>query len=724
MTTLTSTFALFVGGRLIVSGDAAATATNILGHEALFRSGTAAILISTACYVAVTLLIYELLKPVNRTVSLLAAFFSLVGCAVGAISCIFDLAPFVLLGGARYLSVFTVEQLQALALMFLKVRGQANDIGLVFFGLHCLSVGYLIFRSTFLPRILGALMVFAGLGWLTFLSPPLAKSLSPYSMLPGGLGELSLTLWLLVIGVNVQRWKEQSSAAREWRSSAHSQPLITAICTAALLFTSAALAETSPSVAPLMKAIVYHEYGSPDVLRLEEIEKPVPNDDQVLVKVRAASVNPLDWHYIRGSPYFMRMVAAGLLKPNETRLGVDYAGTVESVGKNVTEFKPGDEVFGGRTGAFAEYVTVRAERAVVLKPANLTFEQAASVPIAAITALQGLRDKGKIQPGQKVLINGASGGVGTFAVQIAKSFGADVTGVCSTRNVEMVRSIGADQVIDYTKEDVTKRGERYDLILDNVGNHSLLEWNRVLKPKGIFVTIGGGGPNDGRWIGSFLVRPIKARMLSPFVSQEFDMLLAELNKKDLTILSDLMQAGKVKPVIDRGYSLSEVPEAIRYLEKGHARGKVVITMDQNNKTLPVNANLAASLGDTIGADLIAFGLIGILIGVSIVPIVVALVLNRRFQQRNPGKRPYRWGLYFSILSFLGGMGLGIMLESGVSAVIVCGVIYAVLAWSFAQRRHWAWVALTILSFNPVAWIINFIYLRKRWAEDSVATQPI
>src|SRR5216684_2556353 len=373
---------------------------------------------------------------------------------------------------------------------------------------------------------------------------------------------------------------------------------------------------------PHMKAVVYTDYGSPDVLEIRDVKKPVPNNDQVLIKVRAASVNPLDWHFIEGTPYIMRAMGIGLRRPKVQRLGVDMAGQVEAVGKNVTQFKPGDEVFGGKTGAFAEYVCVFADRAVALKPANLTFEQAASVPIAAITALQGLRDKGKIQPGQKVLINGASGGVGTFAVQI-------------------VRSFGADQVIDYTKEDVTKRGERYDLILDNVGNHSLLEWNRVLKPKGIFVTIGGGGPNDGRWIGSFLVRPIKARMLSPFVSQEFDMLLAELNKKDLTILSDLMQAGKVKPVIDRGYSLSEVPEAIRYLEKGHARGKVVITMDQNNKTLPVNANLAASLGDTIGADLIAFGLIGILIGLSIVPIVVALVLNRRFRQRNPWKRPYR-----------------------------------------------------------------------------------
>jgi NADPH:quinone reductase-like Zn-dependent oxidoreductase len=323
----------------------------------------------------------------------------------------------------------------------------------------------------------------------------------------------------------------------------------------------------------LMKAIVYCDYGSPDVLRFEDIEKPTPGDDQVLVRIRAASVNPLDWHYMRGTPYFMRM-QAGLRKPKVTRLGVDFAGTVEAVGRNVKRFQPGDEVFGGRTGAFAEYVSVREDRAVVLKPANLTFEQAASVPIAAITALQGLRDQGKIQPGQKVLINGASGGVGTFAVQIAKSFGAEVTGVCSTRNVDMVRSIGADRVIDYTKEDFTKSAQRYDLILDNVGNRSLLECRRVLNPKGKYVMIGGP---TGRWIDP-LPRVMNAFVLSRFVSQDMGMFLAELNKEDLTVLRDLMQAGKVKPVIDRHYRLSDVPEAIRYLEAGHARGKVVITL--------------------------------------------------------------------------------------------------------------------------------------------------
>jgi len=329
---------------------------------------------------------------------------------------------------------------------------------------------------------------------------------------------------------------------------------------------------------PHMKAVVYTNYGSPDVLEIRDIKKPVPNDDQILIKVRAASINPLDWHFMEGTPYIMRAIGVGLRKPKDPRLGVDYAGTVEAVGKNVTQFKPGDEVLGGKSGAFAEYVCARADRAIVLKPANITFEQAASVPIAAITALQGLRDKGKIQPGQKVLINGASGGVGTFAVQIAKSFGADVTGVCSTRNLDMVRSLGADYVIDYTKEDFTKNGQRYDLILDNVGTQPLSGFRRVLNPNGILVMIGGGGPNDGGLIGP-LGRPVKALLLSPFISQKMGMLMAELNKKDLTILGDLMQSGKVTPVIDRTYPLSKIAEAIRYLEQGHARGKVVITVE-------------------------------------------------------------------------------------------------------------------------------------------------
>jgi NADPH:quinone reductase-like Zn-dependent oxidoreductase len=326
-----------------------------------------------------------------------------------------------------------------------------------------------------------------------------------------------------------------------------------------------------------MKAIMYCDYGLAN-LKLEEVEKPVPNDDQLLVRVRAASVNPYDWHFVEGTPKVMRLLGVGLRKPKDTRLGVDFAGTVEAVGKNVTNFKAGDDVFGGRTGAFAEYVCPRANRAVAVKPANITFEQAASVNIAGITALQGVRDKAKVQPGQQVLINGASGGVGTFAVQIAKSFGADVTGVCSTRNVDLVRSLGADHVIDYTKEDFTKSAQRYDAILDNVANHSLSEFRRVLTPKGKYVMIGGGGANEQGLIGR-LGRPFQAMVLSKFVDQEMGMMMAEMNHNDLTILADMMQSGKLNPVIDRTYKLNEVPEAIRYLEEGHARGKVIITVE-------------------------------------------------------------------------------------------------------------------------------------------------
>src|SRR2546421_2864900 len=279
-----------------------------------------------------------------------------------------------------------------------------------------------------------------------------------------------------------------------------------------------------------MKAIVYCDYGVAN-LKLEDVEKPVPNDDQILVKVHAVSVNPYDWHFIEGTPKFMRAMIGGLRKPKDTRLGVDFAGTVETVGKSVTQYKPGDEVFGGSTGAFAQYLCRRATGSVAPKPAGLTFEQAASINIAGITALQGVRDKGKVQPGQKGLINGASGGVGTFAVQIAKSFGADVTGVCSTRNVDLVQSLGADHVIDYTKEDFAKGDQRYDVILDNVPNHSLSEIRRVLNPTGKYVMIGGGGPNDNRWIGPF-GRLIQALVVSPFVSQKMGMMMAELKKSD------------------------------------------------------------------------------------------------------------------------------------------------------------------------------------------------
>ena len=325
-----------------------------------------------------------------------------------------------------------------------------------------------------------------------------------------------------------------------------------------------------------MKAILHCEYGGPEVLTLADVEKPTPTDNQILVRVRAASLNPLDLT-IRG-PWLLRPIF-GMRKPKETRLGVDYAGTVEAVGKNVTQFKPGDEVFGGRNGAIAEYVCALADRAVVPKPANMTFEQAAAVPVAAITALQGLRDKGKIQSGQKVLVNGASGGVGTFAVQIAKSFGTEVTGVCSTRNVDLVRSIGADHVIDYTKEDFTNGAQRYDLIFDLIGNHSFSERRRVLNPNGICVMagVGGAGWHDG--MGMRLAGELNAYVRSRFVPEKFVAYIAVFNKADMTILADLMQSGKMTPVIDKTYKLSDVPAALQYLEQGHARGKVVITVE-------------------------------------------------------------------------------------------------------------------------------------------------
>ena len=322
-----------------------------------------------------------------------------------------------------------------------------------------------------------------------------------------------------------------------------------------------------------MKAITYTEYGPPEILQFTEVAKPIPKDDEVLIRIRAASVNPLDWHFMRGAPYLVR-IQTGLRKPKTTRLGVDVAGQVEAVGKNVTRFHPGDEVFGACRGAFAEYACA-SESSLVRKPVNVTFEQAAAVPVAAFTALQGLRDKGQIQPGQRVLINGASGGVGTFAVQIAKLFGAEVTGVCSTRNVDMVRSIGADHVVDYTQEDFTKTGQRYDLIFDSAGNHTLSDTRRALTPKGTLVLV--GGPDNGRWLGP-LTGLLKVVVSSWFVRQKLLPFLAHLNKDDLIVMQEFLAAGKVTPVIDRSYPLSDVSEAIRYLEKGHARGKVVITV--------------------------------------------------------------------------------------------------------------------------------------------------
>jgi len=323
-----------------------------------------------------------------------------------------------------------------------------------------------------------------------------------------------------------------------------------------------------------MKAILYFHYGSPEVLHCEEVEKPTPGDHEVLMKIRAASVNPYDWHFMRGEPYFLRLMA-GVSKPKQTRLGADGAGQVEAVGGNVTQFKPGEAVFGVCRGAFAEYACA-SEQALAAKPDNVTFEQAASAPIAALTALQGLRDRGRIQAGHKVLINGAAGGVGTFAVQIAKSFGAEVTGVCSTRNVDLVRSIGADRVIDYTREDFTQSAQRYDIVFDCFATHSWSASRRALTPHGIY--IGVGGPAGPWMIGLLLVRPMKAWALSPFVTQKITSVHAKPNKEDLTIIGEFMAAGKVTSVIDRRYSLSEVPEAIRYLEEGHARGKVVINL--------------------------------------------------------------------------------------------------------------------------------------------------
>lgn len=304
------------------------------------------------------------------------------------------------------------------------------------------------------------------------------------------------------------------------------------------------------------------------------MEKPVPGDDEVLIKIRAASVNPLDWRLMRGAPLIVRLLFR-VPKPTSARParpGRDVAGQVEAVGRRVAQFKPGDEVFGACQGAFAEYACASESR-LVAKPANVTFEQAASVPVAGLSALQGLRDKGRIQPGQKVLINGAAGGVGTFAVQIAKSFGTQVTGVCGTRNVEMVRSIGADCVVDYTEQDFTKGEQRYDLILDCVGNHSLSAFRRVLNPNGVCVIV--GAPKNP---GLFLARALTVPAWSAFANRKFALFMAKISQQDLAVLGDLMVSGKVMPVIDRIYKLSETPEAIRYLEEGHARGKVIIRL--------------------------------------------------------------------------------------------------------------------------------------------------
>ena len=323
-----------------------------------------------------------------------------------------------------------------------------------------------------------------------------------------------------------------------------------------------------------MKAIVQERYGPPDVLELRDVNRPTIDDDSMLVRVRAASINAYDWHMMRGSPYLVRMMA-GLRKPKSTAVGVDVAGEVEAVGKNVTEFRPGDEVFGSRHGSLAEYVRGTEKSFLVPKPAGLTFEQAAAVPMAASTALQGLRDKGQLKPGQRVLINGASGGVGTFAVQIAKALGAHVTAVCSTRNVDQARSLGADEVIDYTREDFTRRGQRYDLILDVAASGSLSSRRRVLEPNGILVGVGSA---DGGRMTSIVAGLIETALVSRFGKQKMPFFIAKNSKEDLIVLKELIEAGKVRPVIDRTYPLSETAEALRYLEAGHARAKVVITV--------------------------------------------------------------------------------------------------------------------------------------------------
>jgi NADPH:quinone reductase-like Zn-dependent oxidoreductase len=327
-----------------------------------------------------------------------------------------------------------------------------------------------------------------------------------------------------------------------------------------------------------MKALVYSKSGSRDVLKLEEIDKPAPGDDEVLIKVRAASVNAFDAGLLKHP--FMRRIVSALSKQKNLQPGRDVAGEVEAVGCNVTEFKPGDEVFGWCGGAFAEYACTSQSK-LITKPESASFEQAAAVPVAGITALQGLRDRGKIQPGQKVLINGASGGVGTFAVQIARSFGAEVTAVCSSRKVDTARSIGADRVIDYTREDFTKGGERYDLIFDLVANHSFSARRSVLNPKGTYVGAGIVGLGDS--MTRLLAHSIVEFVLSRFVRQRFVTLMTKLSKADLLVLRDLMASGKIIPVIDRCYSLSDGPEALRYFEEGHARGKIVITLESNHR---------------------------------------------------------------------------------------------------------------------------------------------
>ena len=325
-----------------------------------------------------------------------------------------------------------------------------------------------------------------------------------------------------------------------------------------------------------MKAIVYTKYGSPDVLQLKDVEQPTPKDDEVLIKIRAASVNAYDWHFLTADIFLIRLMGGGLLKPKDSRLGADVAGRIETVGRNVKQFQPGDEVFGMVKGGFAEYASA-PESALWLKPVNTSFDEAAAIPMAAITALQGLRDEGHIQAGQKVLINGASGGVGTFAVQIAKSFDTEVTAVCSTRNLEQARSIGADHVIDYTKEDFTKNGQQYDLIFAANGYHSLFAYKRALTPKGIYVMAGGT-------MAQIFQSMLMGSMMSETGGRKMGGVSAKQSQNDLVYIKELFEAGRVKSVIDRRYPLSEAAEALRYIGEGHARGKIVIILENSDKT--------------------------------------------------------------------------------------------------------------------------------------------
>lgn len=326
-----------------------------------------------------------------------------------------------------------------------------------------------------------------------------------------------------------------------------------------------------------MKAIAHTTYGDPQLLRVEERDIPALRESDVRVRVRAVSLNPLDWHFLRGEPFPIRL-ALGLTRPGESKLGVDFAGLVESVGPRVTQFSPGDSVYGGHMGALAEFICV-PERSLLLMPHNLTFEQAAAVPVAALTALQGLRDKGRLKTGQKVLINGASGGVGTFAVPMAKLLGAHTTGVCSTRNVELVASLGADVVVDYTREDFVAGGQRYDVMLDCVGNRTLSECLSVLTPRGSYVMVGGPG---GRWLGP-MARSIRLLLISPFVRQHMATFIASARKEDLQFITGWIEAGRITPVIDRRFSFAETPAAFTYLETGRARGKVVISFEDDSR---------------------------------------------------------------------------------------------------------------------------------------------